>query len=278
MDDYERCPQCATLLRDTDTVCPRCGFRLTDDAMIENSIEAATEKAPIEEAQAPIVHPRTIEELKLYTVQKGMPLEKMRFFIGEDYKEPRAFGIYRQDDRFIVYKNKANGERSLRYHGPDEAYAVNELFQKLLSECHKRGIYPDGSEPPAVNSRKAAKYKNKDAFAGATMITICLIIALAIVIGIVINRKNGYYEKDGRLYYRDTFTWYYFDDYLDDWYVYTYPFDDADEYFLSRSYADDYGASEITDSSVWDEQHSSDSYDSDYDSWYSSDTDWDSDW
>lgn len=57
-----------------------------------------------------------------------------RFFIGEDYKEPKAFGIYQDGNRFIVYKNKADGSRAIRYDGLDEAYAVNEIYLKLKEE------------------------------------------------------------------------------------------------------------------------------------------------
>ena len=35
---------------------------------------------------------------------------------------------------FIVYKNKADGTRAVRYKGTDEAYAVNELYLKLKDE------------------------------------------------------------------------------------------------------------------------------------------------
>ena len=46
----------------------------------------------------------------------------MRFFIGEDFREARAFGIYKAgENRFVVYKNKSDGSRAVRYDGPDEA-------------------------------------------------------------------------------------------------------------------------------------------------------------
>ena len=83
--------------------------------------------------------PQTIDELKQFCAEKGMPLEKMRFFIGEDYPHPRAFGIYEDaDGDFVVYKNKADGTRAVRYKGPNEAYAVNELYEKLKYETDKR--------------------------------------------------------------------------------------------------------------------------------------------
>lgn len=34
----------------------------------------------------------------------------------------------------MVYKNKNGGERVVRYRGTDEAYAVNELYQRLKIE------------------------------------------------------------------------------------------------------------------------------------------------
>ncbi len=83
--------------------------------------------------------PATIEELKAFCEEKQMPLEKMRFFIGEDYSGPKAYGIYRADDGdFVVYKNKSDGSRAVRYKGPHEDIAVNELYEKLKAETEQR--------------------------------------------------------------------------------------------------------------------------------------------
>ena len=80
--------------------------------------------------------PRTVEELKAFAQRHNLPLEKMRFFIGENYTGPRAYGIYQDENNgsFIVYKNKSDGSRAVRYEGRDEAYAVNELYQKMKTE------------------------------------------------------------------------------------------------------------------------------------------------
>ena len=60
--------------------------------------------------------------------------KKSIFFIGKDIKEPKAFGIYKNSaGDFVVYKNKSNGERVIRYQGTDEGYAVNELYQRLIT-------------------------------------------------------------------------------------------------------------------------------------------------
>ena len=126
-----KCPFCGGVLLSNEKICPHCGVGNAN----------YTEDAP-----GRIFHPKTIAELKEYCAERGMPLLRMRFFVGQDYREPKAFGIYKaSENRYVVYKNKADGSRAVRYDGPDEAHAVNELFEKLLSECHNRGIYPDGA-------------------------------------------------------------------------------------------------------------------------------------
>jgi len=104
-------------MKDTDEKCPNCG------AVNPNHKRTADHT------------PKTIEELKQwYDARHLPPYETTRFFIGIDYKKPKAFGIYEDNGEFVVYKNKANGARAIRYRGTDEEYAVNELYLKLKSE------------------------------------------------------------------------------------------------------------------------------------------------
>ena len=112
-----KCPYCDSFINDTDEKCPNCGG-------VNENLKRVTKGTP-----------KTIEELKQWYIDRGLPTEeKTRFFIGKNYTKPKAFGIYKEDGMFIVYKNKANGERAIRYKGTDEAYAVNELYLKLKSE------------------------------------------------------------------------------------------------------------------------------------------------
>ena len=112
-----KCEYCGSLIPDDAAVCPNCG------APNANMNRAAAST------------PRTIAELEQWYKDRGLPpYETTRFFIGINCKEPKAFGIYQDGDKFIVYKNKADGTRSVRYKGTDEDYAVNELFLKLKSE------------------------------------------------------------------------------------------------------------------------------------------------
>jgi len=112
-----KCEYCGAYMSDTDEKCPNCG------AINKNHKRVADNT------------PKTIEELKQWYKDRNLPpYEKTRFFIGMDYKKPKAFGIYEENGNFIVYKNKADGSRAVRYQGRDEAYAVNELYLKLKSE------------------------------------------------------------------------------------------------------------------------------------------------
>ena len=113
-----KCEYCGHLIDDSIETCPFCsapnpGFgRFSGDA----------------------ARPRTIEELRQWYADRHLPPENItRFFIGRDVKEPKAFGIYKNENtgEFVVYKNKARGERAVRYSGRDEDYAVNELYLKL---------------------------------------------------------------------------------------------------------------------------------------------------
>jgi len=114
-----QCEYCGGWLQDTDATCPNCGG--TNNHLKRFSLST----------------PQTIEELKLWYQERNLPpSEVTRFFIGENYRGARAFGIYKDPDTgdFVVYKNKDDGSRAVRYEGPDEAYAVNELLDKLKSE------------------------------------------------------------------------------------------------------------------------------------------------
>ena len=131
------CPHCGGALRSDQKSCPNCGAKNTGF---------------VADGKHTIYKPKTVEELKEYCAERGMPLKRMRFFIDEDYRAPKAFGIYRDGQDFVVYKNKADGSRAIRYRGKNEAYAVSELHQKLVDECRQRGIDPDGSNLSSVKA------------------------------------------------------------------------------------------------------------------------------
>ena len=107
--------------------------------------------------------PKTIAELQQWYQDRHLPpYETTRFFIGINYKKPKAFGIYQDGDQFIVYKNKANGERAIRYQGTDEAYAVNELYLKLKSEILNQKANNQTRKQQQTLTREQKKEKRKN--------------------------------------------------------------------------------------------------------------------
>ena len=208
-----------------------------------------------------------------------MPLEKMRFFIGINEPSPRAFGIYREGDRFIVYKNKSDGSRAVRYDGPDEAYAVNELYLKLLEEHRLR---KNGGGSGSTRSSGGTQQRKNPIIPRIVSAIILLFVLYQLAGPRLSHRKDGYYRLGERLFYRYGSSWYVDSDYYDDWVeTDSFPVDDYGSYYVGDNYDDSWGSSDFTDSDTWDSLQDSDSdsdWDTDYDSWDSGDTDWDSDW
>ena len=266
MASTNKCEYCDSTITSADQKCPYCG---------------AENPNYVPDSARTVFLPKTIDELKEYCAERGMPLLRMRFFIGEDYREPKAFGIYRDGDEVVVYKNKADGSRAVRYRGPDEAHAVDEIFAKLLEECHNRGIYPDGKPPAGKQTGK-----KKSSFRRVLLIFFAVYLAVGVLGGIVSHvrhRNDGYYNfGGGTVYYHYGSDWYYTHDYNAAGYWYSAdepPVHEYGDYYVGDDWNSDWGVSDFKESSTWEsiqESHSSSS--SDYDSWDSCDTYWDSDW
>lgn len=112
-----KCSYCDSYINDTCENCPNCGA-------VNDHMQRAVSGTP-----------KTIAELDAWYKARKLPSSEVtRFFIGVNYTGRRAFGIYEEQGEFIVYKNKDDGTRAIRYRGTDEAYAVNELYLKLKSE------------------------------------------------------------------------------------------------------------------------------------------------
>lgn len=275
-DEY--CPRCGAVVRLEEKYCRQCGAPLWVEPVGNAAADAS--------GWVPGTVPVTIEQLRQFCAYNEMPLDRMRFFVGEDCREARAFGIYRDGDQCVVYKNKSDGSRAVRYHGPDEAYAVNELYQKLLDECHKRDIWPDGkSEAQAQQAVQAKKHMRKAIVMMVLMVV--LIVGFMLVTGIMDHRRHahdGYYRfDDDGLYYLYGSSWYYDDPYYDWVLASQSPYDDYGDYYLGDDYDSEWGYSDFEKSDAWQdiresERSSSHTSSDDYSSWDSGSTDWDSDW
>lgn len=111
-----KCNYCGNFINDTDDKCPNCGA--VNDYLRRVAIDA----------------PTTIEELKVWKDENSIPSpEVSRIFIGENTDYANAFGIYQDEitQNFIVYENSIDRTQTIIYEGKDEAYAVNEVYQRL---------------------------------------------------------------------------------------------------------------------------------------------------
>lgn len=191
-----QCEYCGTMMNDTLEQCPNCG------APNKNVRRSTSDQ------------PTTIAELKQWYSDRGLPpYETTRFFIGINYEKPRAFGIYQDENtgNFIVYKNKDSGARAIRYEGTDEAFAVNELLQRLKQEI----LQQKRNQKPTVNSSKNERILNNRPknpllrffwkiflwFAGICAGGIIAILIM-MLIAYVRDPKVGYYDYQGATYYR----------------------------------------------------------------------------
>ena len=280
------CDYCGSVIEDTVDKCPNCG------AVNQHVMRSGNQV------------PKTIEELKAFAAEQGIPLEKMRFFIGIDYKEPRAFGIYKEaNGNCVVYKNKGNGERAIRYQGTDEAYAVNEIYQKMKAELLERKqadiINAQRRTTSSSSSKKSSRSSRGLRRGIITLIIVAGIFAIAMILAAIDDARTpnrGYYDYNGDAFYYAAGAWYTADD--DGVWERTYDVPDTLEenykdYFEAKDYSDldadyadnveeyqteAYSYDNDNDDSWNDSNWDDNDWDYDYDSYDSYDSDWDSDW
>ena len=239
-----------------------------------------------------IPKPKTIGELLEFCNQKELPLRTMRFFIGEDYPEPKAFGIFQDaDGDFVVYKNKADGSRAIRYKGSDEAHAVSEIYEKMRSEIASRKtarggsgampIFRNGGNTAAYDANSPEAKKKKKKLIIELSLLLAMIIACLVFLAVTDkpDPKRGYYRNRGNYYYYDTDDWYIFDGY--DWDIiddYDPGFEDYSDRYVSEDFNDEYNVGDFKNSEYYDGYYErSPSYDDDNNDWDYDDDDWDFD-
>lgn len=290
-----KCEYCGSYVESTEENCPNCG------AVNPNHQRNASGV------------PQTMEELKDFCARHNLPLEQMRFFIGEDYKKPKAFGIYQDGDgNFVVYKNKADGSRAIRYKGTDEAYAVHELYLKLQSEVQKQKTRRSASAAEQTGGKSNHQGRSTNRLSGVwasfsprekrrLIGSLLLVLFLFSILAFdAMVPDKGYYSYEGSYYYYDYPDWYRFDREQLDWVpadmAHT-PLDRHYNHYLIKNNSSGSQYSESVDSeyydafsasqSVWEEDDSSIREDSsgsdsswDDSDWDDSDWDWDSgsDW
>ena len=142
-----KCEYCGSMIEETAVKCPYCGAA-------NQAVKRTADHTP-----------KTIAELQQWYQDRHLPpYETTRFFIGINYTKPKAFGIYQDGNQFIVYKNKTNGERAIRYQGTDEAYAVNELYLKLKDEILNQKALNQQKKQKSATTRTQKKQNVKTFF------------------------------------------------------------------------------------------------------------------
>ena len=206
-----KCKYCGREIEDNNIVCPFCGKELEDEKVSKMSEE---QKIKFKGT------PRTIEELKAWYKSKNLPpYEVTRFFIGQNHVGPKAFGIYQDEDKFVVYKNKADGSRAIRYEGPNQAKAVNELYLKLKQEI---------ANQKKVNNQKRTQKRLIIGF----IVGFSLFALLGFGINAAIDKNDeersrmpndAYYWYQNTMYYCDGYygpDWWKYDETKGDYYLY----------------------------------------------------------
>lgn len=274
-----KCEYCGSYIEEKDEVCKQCG---AVNANFKRSADGT---------------PKTIEELKVWYKERNLPPEETtRFFIGKNYTGAKAFGIYEENGEFIVYKNKADGSRAVRYKGKDEAYAVNELYLRLKSEILNQKAHNIGKGEQVTKNPKKDRVAT---FIGAVFTAaIVLVAGLAIFTAIKaavdtvrdMPYAGNYYSYGDDVYYCDSYvdnSFYMYDYDEQDYLPVEIPqemYDNIQNYKFAAGEEWDNGLERFEDTEMGQYVESlHDSSDSDYswdssDSWDSGSTDWDSDW
>ena len=259
----------------------------------------------------PVQIPQTLEELQSFVTAHQIPLQKIHMHLGENYSGPKAYGIYQEGSDFIVYKNKSDGSRAIRYRGTDEAYAVNEIYQKIremgiaakaaeTGTSHDSNGFSDAgdnssdSDSSVEDTRKPGVFSGikKRLLSGEVIITIAILFfALPSIFEVLSPKRRtpkyqeGYYNYCDNYYYSDGYDWYiFFDDIwsligsdtvnaiISDYSAYSVNIYEEGIEACTISYDND----QSDRNSRWDDDDWADDNDWDFD--FDSDWDWDSDW
>ena len=197
-----RCNYCGSFIDDSLPNCPHCG------AVNDNMVRFAQ------------ATPKTIAELQSWYQARNLPPEDVtRFYIGKNVRHARAFGIYEKDGKYIVYKNKSDGTRAIRYEGKDEAYAVNEIYMKLKEEIlNQKNRNLTNSKQPSRSPQHKYQAGRSISFLSTKLGRIFIVIMALGFLSAVFQDEplsSGYYTKGD-----PAATYYLYNGYGTEWWKY----------------------------------------------------------
>ena len=258
------CEYCGQKYDPTGLRCPHCGG---PNPRAETSRPAAEAAADGEtQGKRGVKKPATIAELRDFAVEHRLPLAKMRVHLGEDYRGARAYGVYQAENGdFVVYKNKADGSRAVRYQGPDEARAVGELYDKMKELVIQQRSYQSALRGQTRSGGGGGGSGGSGGSAGsriggflsrhALLITVIAVVLLLVFLFRDRDPKRGYYSYNDDSYYYQNGSWYIYEN--DSW------IPAAADAILSGNYDDYYDAGSWSNGSGVQDFAQSGYYDSD---------------
>lgn len=255
------CKNCGQTFGNSEKQCPYCDYVVKTRKVVDRKM------------------PSTIKELEeWYYIKDLPPCRVTRFYIGKNLKRKRVFGIYKGENtgNYIVYKNKDNGERSVRYEGPSEKVAVREFYLRLKQEIN---LQKERAKKHKGSIKTGIKNELKQLWAIPIGLLFILFIASTYTVS-----GEGYYQYNENYYYYIG-SWYQYEDgswnKINDSNIITILEENRKDYFVSKEYNSDYNIGEFPRKSYerdyYNDTSTSDGWDSSS-SWDSSYTNWGSDW
>ncbi|MBQ1371968.1 MAG: hypothetical protein IIY70_03460 [Oscillospiraceae bacterium] len=233
--------------------CPNCGA--LNPAHIP--VEAATEYN--------FRMPKTLRELEQLLEDNRLSPSNIRLHLREDYPGPLCCGIFQDGEgNFVVYKNRIDGSRLVRYRGPDESYAVGELVDKMLEQVevrralhvvlpHEQGsmtVQKDSAPKGKKPGRSSGKRRSKIKWNYLGLFSPLLIVLLLWVVMNWNSTKPGYYLYQNSYYYYQDSDWFVYQG--DTWFPTVPVFaTDSSRYFRSERFSTSFGIADFASSGYY---------------------------
>ena len=195
--------------------------------------------------------PKSFQEFRNWYKEKGLPPEyETRCFIGQDSDEPLGFGVYKDcvNECFVYYKNRLDGSKQFVYRSQTIADVIFYAYETLLSKYSR--FIEDKQFETEIEEEIKKRYEPEKVTLKKIILTI-VFFAIGISLFIFTSKnpeykQDGYYEYEGRIYYKHAENWFLYGDEFFGWtdgknYRVTFPeelktFTRKDEHFITAKW------------------------------------------